>query len=784
MESSEVTSKPVQEGDDGREVFPTVGNEGPLRRKSLLASTSTANPKKVYPVGADVDALSVKSSSLEKKSSKYTKAQAQAKPIGDPRHSVNSPILSVVIGLAVCICLAWTLWLIVLNVAPNETVNRVMNTETFDYGSFWLMIKPSAALSGVTTFGLSVVALGYLAVLIKMLVSRRLDSKRAYVVNNSGKRVHFAGKVETVLNGADEKHKGAKMVSTAVNFAASLAQEDSTARKYVKLGLKFGDLALETVLLYQMLEAGSPAPLIGVFTAIVASNALSCAALMFVPYETAPLAETLIDIMFDFLIGVGCPMLVLSYCLSTFTFDRAKFAINLAVFPAGWFEQGASVIADPVETAVIYKNLKSLRIMSALDFFTRMGINLTLCYRLRNVVELIKDPKKQQSSVYPKRHRLSVCAFVGFAVFLVVFVEESMRTSDVACHPHPECVVKARRWTSLKTDSLTQCPCIIMIDRDIAPKTYEEWENPTNVTDKVAQLAAMGDLQTIQLTNRYIPVFPDELRRCTNLRHLSLEYTHTQTFPDWVSEFKKLEFLHVESKSSSPMVALPDAMFDDMSSLTFIHFATFTTLAKLPSLWGLTNLKSLTLACFLFLEEIPDFDHLQNLERLVLASMPAMESLPDFTSATQLKSFAASDRGAWCCNGFLGECDLEDAKCGVHPVWGSPAVSCLDPDRKDNLATDATLAAVDKFSLTICGPNLEVGVLEGPPTPELMAPCNGTMYRQCVMPDGVEAMCYNARFMGIACTTNVLPIEMRRRQIAQGVGDTCDPEIEGWLGCK
>lgn len=92
-------------------------------------------------------------------------------------------------------------------------------------------------------------------------------------------------------------------------------------------------------------------------------------------------------------------MLTVFYCLSTFTFDREKFAINLQVFPAGWFEQGASVVADPVQTAVIYKSLKSLRIMSALDFFPRMGVNTTLCFRLRHVVDLIHSPKKNSTAV-------------------------------------------------------------------------------------------------------------------------------------------------------------------------------------------------------------------------------------------------------------------------------------------------------------------------------------------------------------------------------------------------
>ncbi|KAG6948644.1 hypothetical protein JG687_00015344, partial [Phytophthora cactorum] len=316
-----------------------------------------------------------------------------------------------------------------------------------------------------------------------------------------------------------------------------------------------------------MLESGSPAVLIAIFTVVVASNALICAVMMFVPYKRAPRAETFVDILFDFLIAIACPMLTLVYCLSTFTFDREKFAINLQVFPAGWFEQSASVVADPVQTAVIYKSLKSLRIMSALDLFSRMGVNGTLCFRLRNVVDLIHNPTKQQSSVYPKRSRVGAAALGIFSAVLIVFVEESMRTSSLACEPHPECVVNARRWVSAENGSLTQCPCVTMIDRDVAPKTYTEWENPTNVTEKLTHLAATGDLQTIQVTNRYLGELPEELRRCNGLKHLSLEYTHTQALPTWIKEFTKLEYLHVESKFTSPMTVLPDDMFDDMSSL-------------------------------------------------------------------------------------------------------------------------------------------------------------------------------------------------------------------------
>ncbi|ETL45754.1 hypothetical protein L916_04218 [Phytophthora nicotianae] len=772
IEKSTKETQPVDTGD--RDVFPSEG-EGALRRKSLL-NKANGSPNKVYP--------GLEDNTLEKKSSKYVKSEMQSNITPRARQNANYIVLLGMVAVVVLTCLCWTLWLILLNVAPNNTVNHIMDTSTFDYGSFWLMVDPPMSLMITATLGLVLVAVGYLGVFIK-LISCRQGPKQAYLVHQVPDSADFMKTIGKALDDAATRPKRGKTTSAIVKFAAALAREDSTERKISKLLMKFGDLTLETFLLYQMLESGSPAVLIAVFTVVVASNALICAFMMFIPYDRAPRAETFIDILFDFLIAIACPMLTIVYCLSTFTFDREKFAINLQVFPAGWFEQSASVVADPVQTAVIYKSLKSLRITSTLDFFSRMGINGTLCFRLRHVVELIHNSKKQQSSVYPKRSRVGAAGLLVFTAFLIVFVEESMRTSSLACKPHPECVVNARRWIIVGNGSLTQCPCLTMIDREIAPKTYAEWETPTNVTEKLANLAATGDLQTIQITNRYLAELPGLLRRCKNLKRLSLEYTHTQELPEWIKEFTELEYLHLESKFTSPMTVLPDDMFDDMSSLTFMHLAAFMTMTKLPSFGGLKNLRSLTLACFLSMVELPTFDSLQNLERLVLASMPAMDSLPDLSAVTDLKSFAVSDRGAWCCNGFIGTCDLDDRKCGVvHPVWGNPAVSCLGSDRNEKIATATTLQLAGKFSSTICGPVLEAGVLEGPPTENLMAPCNGTMYRQCPRADNVESMCYNARFMGIACTTNPYPIEMRRRQIAQGIGDSCNPQIEAWLGCK
>ncbi|KAE8967785.1 hypothetical protein PR001_g27993 [Phytophthora rubi] len=443
-----------------REVFASSFGSTPHPRTGPVA------PNKVYPTLGNPE-----------QSAKPQDSDPKPRDALRDRQTAQSTILKATIAIALCICFGWTLWLILLNVAPNDTVNSVMNTKNFDYGSFWLMVKPSKALVGMATFGLSVVALGYLSVLVKMFTClRRPENVCLFHQASSQGLVH---KMEKALTNAADRRLSSRVTSSAKKLASVLFHEESPARKRINLLMKFGDLALETLLLYHMLEAGSPTVLIGIFTFVAASNAIACAAMMFEPHERAPLAETFIDILFDFLIIIGCPMLVVVYCLSTFTFDRAKFAINLEVFPPGTFDLGASVIADAVQIAVIYESLKSLRIMTALNFFTRIGVNMTLCFLLWLAVDLIHKPKKKHNSVYPKRHWFGAALLVVYGAMLTIFVEESVRTSSLACQPHPECVVNARRWTILEDGSLTQCPCLMLIDRDIAPKTYAEWENPT-----------------------------------------------------------------------------------------------------------------------------------------------------------------------------------------------------------------------------------------------------------------------------------------------------------------
>ncbi|ETM43580.1 hypothetical protein L914_11012 [Phytophthora nicotianae] len=268
---------------------------------------------------------------------------------------------------------------------------------------------------------------------------------------------------------------------------------------------------------------------------------------------------------------------------------------------------------------------------------------------------------------------------------------------------------------------------------------------------------------------------------CFALR--SLVYTHTQTLPVWIHELTQLEYLRVEGKATVGLVSLPADMFDEMSSLTTLHLST-NVLTRLPSFHGLKSLKLLALVASMALVELPPFDSLHKLERLIIVIAPLLDSLPDLSPIYDLKTFVTMDRGTWCCNGFLGKCDLQNPMCGIHPVWGVPAATCLPINRTEKIASRGTLDTITKFSMSVCGGMHFLADHQPPPIEETMASCDGILYRQCELPGSPAAICYNARFMGIACTASTYPIEMRRRQIAQGVGDPCDPEYEAWLGCK
>ncbi|KAG3091877.1 hypothetical protein PI125_g17310 [Phytophthora idaei] len=128
-------------------------------------------------------------------------------------------------------------------------------------------------------------------------------------------------------------------------------------------------------------------------------------------------------------------------------------------------------------------------------------------------------------------------------------------------------------------------PCLVLIDIDVEPRTYEEWTDPIDTYDKVKALATSGLLTSIQIINRDLVEWPEELRKCQNLKTIQLIYSNTGRIPTWTKEFKNLETIQIESKYGKPNLSnLPDDLFSDFPRLTMIQFGVHENITRFPPL--------------------------------------------------------------------------------------------------------------------------------------------------------------------------------------------------------
>ncbi|ETK83669.1 hypothetical protein L915_11188 [Phytophthora nicotianae] len=80
--------------------------------------------------------------------------------------------LRIILVSMVTTCLGWTVWLLLLNIAPNNMVNRIMDTSNLESGSFWQFVDLPLPIYGLAIFGLTIIGLGYSFVLIKLIWKR------------------------------------------------------------------------------------------------------------------------------------------------------------------------------------------------------------------------------------------------------------------------------------------------------------------------------------------------------------------------------------------------------------------------------------------------------------------------------------------------------------------------------------------------------------------------------------------------------------------------------------
>jgi hypothetical protein len=230
---------------------------------------------------------------------------------------------------------------------------------------------------------------------------------------------------------------------------------------------------------------------------------------------------------FDMLFAVGSPIMLLQYAYTHFEYDRARALLILNTMAPGNFDRQARLMADPAQVTVFLLSFDALRTTSWSGLGMQMVMNMSFCYRLKRVVEVFSDSrqtKRRGSSnsmlvaviqAQARVPRFVAVLFLAVGVMAITYTQQAIAHSQSVCEQYPECAAYAYRW-----ESEDECPCLAFIDVDRAPRSYEEWVQPVDVTAKVHALAASGDLQVLNIINRRLAVWPVTLHRCTNLRHM------------------------------------------------------------------------------------------------------------------------------------------------------------------------------------------------------------------------------------------------------------------------
>ncbi|GLE03074.1 hypothetical protein PINS_up011953 [Pythium insidiosum] len=500
-------------------------------------------------------------------------------------------------------------------------------------------------------------------------------------------------------------------------------------------------------------------------------------------------------ISFDLFFAVFAPLEVLIYSKYNFTIDRGDFAVKAETLGPGNYDGIARLFSDPAQISVFRIAFHYLQFYDVGTLLIKVALNaLSLFKWWRTIFHLVENSRQRQRKletnteateslhkpqakpeVKPRRLHNYLIASLFFLAGVAVFVYSivAVVSTRQVCRPYSQCVVPSYRWNI----GDAPCSCIVYVDRSLRLTKYSEWQDPPDTTANLAALAASGHLHIVQIINRALPRFPEELRRCKHLEQVILIYTKTERFPDWFKEFKHLEYLHVEGDfTPRRLTYMPQDMLSDMPSLMFLHLGCLPSLPAVPDLRGSPQLRYLVLAVLHSVQELPSVEHLKYLKTFTIVDGTSLSELPSLSSLTSLVSFALTYINPVCCNGYVtGACDLSKFYC--QPRTGLRAPTCVT-----ERMSDASKAVVARVGGTLCDDRTVDLEASAPSTLTVDTLCGGVRYKQCSV-NGAAGICYNVRMMVLTCDASGRYELMRRMEIARGVGEPCDPVVEAWLGC-
>jgi hypothetical protein len=273
---------------------------------------------------------------------------------------------------------------------------------------------------------------------------------------------------------------------------------------------------------------------------------------------------------FDLFFAVFAPLTVLVYFIATFDFDRAAFAPRLEMLPMGTYDNTARLFGSPSQISSFCSAFHYLQITSASTLFYKSALNFLSLYKWRKITVALMQisgnrsacadvapataaaseivavkPERSNKRDWPKLLVAGVFLFAGLAIFTYSIV--AIDSTHKLCNKYTRCGIASYQWNV----GSQHCTCLMFADRQVAPSTFNEWNNPVDTTSHLSELAIAGELRIIQIINRALPEMPVSVRNCKHLEQIILIYTKTERLPEWMTEFSSLEYLYVTASASA-----------------------------------------------------------------------------------------------------------------------------------------------------------------------------------------------------------------------------------------
>lgn len=228
--------KKLCSGEKDEQITSSIPNDVECTSTQPQQSTTTAGPmlvKTLSPTPAKISTAQASTSGTTEKHVADEKEGVVTTNSSGPHGTRTRFItgLRIIVVAMVVMCLAWTVWLLFLNIAPNSTVNRIMDTSDFESGSFWSFVDPPLPVYRLAIVGLSSAGLGYSFILVK-LVTKRTRTVRVSPDQGALRRIGaFSTVIVTTIKRVATTSTTNRSLSSAASLATSLASDDSVERK-------------------------------------------------------------------------------------------------------------------------------------------------------------------------------------------------------------------------------------------------------------------------------------------------------------------------------------------------------------------------------------------------------------------------------------------------------------------------------------------------------------------------------------------------------------------------